>query len=143
MRISTLFNLEMEGFEIYISGCKGHCKNCHNPEFKDFNAGEDIDVKYLFDRILDLKEAGLIDKIWILGGEPLDNNQDDVIEFLRFLKEFKLPIWLFTRYEYDEIKPEIKELVAYLKCGMYIPYLPPSEYYGVKLASSNQYIVKR
>ena len=81
----------------------------------------------------------------IFGGEPLDNNLDDLYQLLIDLDGIEKPIWLFTRYEISEIPEFIKKFCTYIKCGKYIPELTTEDsvQYGIKLATSNQKIYKK
>ena len=127
--------------EIYLSGClASHCKNCHNPESWEFNEGFRVD-EILINNIK--KYEQYFNDIWILGGEPLDQVKDDLIWLLDRLKETNKNIWLWTRYEFNEIHLDILEYCDYVKCGKYID--TNSSYmteYGFELASSNQRIFK-
>ncbi len=148
MRIaSTQYTANTKSFEIYLSGCYGSCFNCHNPELKDFNIGEELDEDYI-EEILDKINTfnNLIDNIWILGGEPLDQNQIELLSLLYTLNSCTdKKIWLFTRYELDEIPNEVKNLCDYIKTGCYEESLKVDDYvmYGVKIATSNQKIYSK
>jgi anaerobic ribonucleoside-triphosphate reductase activating protein len=81
----------------------------------------------------------------ILGGEPLDQ---DIINFYYFtvdIKSFDKNLWLFTRYELNEIEPTILNQFDYVKTGKYIKELSVDNniQYGIKLATSNQKIYKK
>lgn len=147
--ISTQYTLSNRAFEIYVAGCNGkpHCKNCHNPESWDFNLGDPYDDIYFNEKIKRKIEEfdSLIDNIMIFGGEPLDNNLDDLYQLLIDLDGIEKPIWLFTRYEISEIPEFIKKFCTYIKCGKYIPELTTEDsvQYGIKLATSNQKIYKK
>jgi organic radical activating enzyme len=97
-------------------------------------------------------DQGELDNIIILGGEPLDNDTDDLVEFANMLRE-KFPnclIWLYTHYELEEIEVSyepILDTVDYIKCGAfdetkYSDQGFKDELTGVTLATSNQYFVK-
>ena len=138
-------NMHTTSLDIYISGCKGHCKQCHNPETWDFELGTDSKEVYsnrIAPKMQTLK--GMITRIMIYGGEPLDQDHDELYGFLYMLEYFKLPIWLFTSYDITDIPERLLEYVDYVKCGRYIPALVTDsvEYYGIKLATANQYILK-
>jgi anaerobic ribonucleoside-triphosphate reductase activating protein len=142
--VSTQYNLQNKTLEIYMSGCYGSCKNCHNPELKDFSLGD-----YYLNKLPDIIEKikafnSLIDNIWILGGEPLDQKHNDLIKMLINLKQTNKSIWLFTRYEIEEIPEEIIEYCSYIKTGRYVEELKVEDniQYGIKLATSNQRIYK-
>ncbi|MBO7693901.1 MAG: 4Fe-4S cluster-binding domain-containing protein [Methanobrevibacter sp.] len=147
--ISTQYTLKYKSFEIVVSGCKGdngkHCFGCHSPETWDFNIGENYENQ--IQKILrKIKEANdLIDWIWVYGGEPLDNNIEELIDMLSSLKESNKPIVLFTRYSFDSIPQDVKDLCDYIKCGAYQQELTVEDniQYGIKLATSNQHIYKK
>lgn len=143
---STEYSLQQKTLEIYISGCKPpHCKGCHNSEIWSFDIGSEYNLDY-FNTIEDKVEKFdlLIDNIWILGGEPLDQNLDKVEDLLVNLKTLNKKIWLFTRYDIDSIKNNIKKSCDYIKCGKFdIENLVDDNIqYGVQLASNNQKIYK-
>lgn len=91
-------------YSIYVSGCERHCKNCHNPESWDFNAG----VKLTSDKIKEIsnefKENPLLDGFTILGGEPMHpNNRKSILDMLHSLRLVTNNIWLYTGYTLDEL----------------------------------------
>lgn len=146
--ISTQYTLSTKSLEIYLAGCNGQpkCKGCHNPELWDFNIGEDWKTK-MYDIIVKCDEfSNIIEKVMIFGGEPLDNDEKEIIDLLITLNNnTTLDIWLFTRYELADIQEDIKHLCNYIKCGRYDEELLSDDniQYGIKLASSNQRIYKR
>lgn len=152
MRIlSTQYTLATKSFEIYIAGCRGvdgqHCKNCHNPETWSFEQGDIFTINYFNEKIKNkVTEFDLlINNIMIFGGEPLDQPIYELLEMLQYLNELNKPIWLFTRYSFENLPTEIKEHLDYIKCGQYIEELATDDniQYGIKLATSNQHIYKR
>lgn len=145
MRIAaTQYNLNTRALEIYVSGCKIHCKGCHNPELQDFNLGDPYeDVKEnILTKIKDFDN--LIDKVWVLGGEPLNQEENQLINMLSDLIETNKPIWLFTGYDLSEVPEKIKAYIDYLKYGKYDETKRTEGYikYGVELVSSNQNLIK-
>lgn len=135
--------------EIYLSGCLQKCKNCHNPESWNFDSGFLVDYTLksklgdysLYSKLYEYKH--LYNDIWILGGEPLDQDINELCVCLDRLKCLNKKMWLWTSYELGEVDPRILEYFDYVKCGKYID--DESEYlteYGFKLASSNQKIYK-
>ena len=146
--LSTQYTLSRRSFEIYIAGCVGnpHCKNCHNPEYWDFNMGEKYDSDYFNKIKIKINDFdSMIDKIEIFGGESLDQDYNELKIFLSDLKTLNKPIWLFTRYELSNISNFIKERCDYIKCGRYIEELSCSDnvQYRITLATSNQKIYKK
>lgn len=139
--------LENKAFEFYISGCNPpHCEKCFNPETWDFNNGKLVDEKYLnlFVSEIDGFED-LFDKFYILGGEPLHQDLNELYNFIKFLKDiFNKEIWLFTRVDFKDVPDNIKNVCDYIKCGRYdINNLGKKDYYGVILQSLNQKIYKK
>jgi len=140
MKISTNYNLNKLTYEIYVSGCRGSCHNCHNIELKDYNFGKPLDLDELHNTISKLIEEGMLTAIWLLGGEPLDRDIEEILPLLISLQSFDVDIFLFTRYSIGCIPLEIQMLLDYIKCGSYINYLPPKTVMDIKLGSANQYI---
>lgn len=144
--VSTQYTLKHESFEIFLSGCDGICgKSCHNYELRDFNMGIDhkLQIPIIINKIKDFDL--LIKRVWILGGEPLLQDHKDLISLISQIKEkTNKEIWLWTRFEIDEIPWEIKEMCDYIKTGMYIEELKCNDniQHGVRLATSNQQIHK-
>lgn len=132
-------------FEIYLSGCKGvdgvHCNGCHNPQTWDFKYGKKLDADEL---VIKCSEP-IISSIWILGGEPLDQPKTELFALLYLLNKTKKPLWLFTRFEFDEVEENIKEQLIYLKTGKYIENKPSKHYRDVDLtlASDNQKLFRK
>ena len=148
MRIAgTSVTLAHGAFEIYLSGCLApHCVGCHNPELWDFTKGMCWSVE---SRKLLLKIHGLpafISAVWILGGEPLDSEHDQLKELLQGIKHVRpdLQIVVFTKYR---VLPEwLWEYAELVKVGMFDinktdggPFLS----HGIPLASSNQTVLNR
>ena len=144
---ATQFSLSTNSIEIYLSGCKAdpHCKNCHNPELWSFDIG--VPYRKSFIALLEekiLKYDNLVNSIWILGGEPLDQPIDELEGMLKELSKIGKDIWLWTRYELDEVPDNIKKYCDYIKCGRYEEDKQKEGYtsHGVILASTNQKIYK-
>jgi len=143
------YTLKYKSLDIYISGCKGnpHCEGCHNPETWNFNQGDFYNDLYfqknIFEKYVNHYD-NMIDNIMIFGGEPLDSNHNELIKFLTDLNTLNKKIWLFTRFELDEIPDNIKIICDYIKTGKYIPQLSCKnvKYFGINLATANQKIHK-
>ena len=144
--VSTQFTLSRKALEIYISGCNGpHCINCHNKELWEFNIGDYY--KSFYDNIeSNIKDFNLmIDNLMIFGGEPLDQDLNELEELLIYLSKFNKNIWLFTRYDKELLPEFIKKYCSYIKCGRYLPELSCENniHYNINLSTSNQYILKK
>lgn len=144
--LATNYTLSTKSLDIYLAGCTPpHCEKCHNPESWDFESGEIYDHEYrqrIYKKIAQFEP--LIDRIFILGGEPLDHvDIGDLVKDMFFgtVKE----IWLFTRYELHQISPDIKDCCDYIKTGRYDSTKLSDNYvsHGIKLASTNQRVWSR
>lgn len=141
----TQYSLKYQSFEIYLSGCNGSCMGCCNPELKDFNYGNKITIESMDNLIQKIyKCKSMIDRIWILGGDPLDQNTEELANLIKTLKLTKKEIWLWTRFNVDNVPCVIRDQCDYIKCGAYIPELKTDMniQYGIRLATSNQCIYK-
>lgn len=136
------YNLNHKALEIYVSGCTGECVGCHNTELWDFSIGKDY--RDFFLKIENKIKTGLVDIVWVLGGDPLDQNPVDLIQLLKFIKTFNVKLFLWTRYMIDDLPNGILNYLDYIKTGKFIPdnssYIEPV--FNIKLASSNQKIIK-
>ena len=144
--VSTQYSLPLKAFELYLAGCREHpCKNCFSPELWSEDVGTQVndEVYYELKNNIDNKLT-MIDNIMIFGGEPLEKPKEEIIKLLLFLKQFNKPIWLFTRFKYEQVDKDILSLLDYIKCGMYLELLksPGNTQYGITLATSNQQIYK-
>lgn len=149
----TEINLQHKALEIYLSGCKHHsCQHCHNPELWAFDVGKPYEC--VMDDILkkanDGKNAGILEYIWILGGEPLDQHDNRMQDFLKELRVTDLTLVLWTHYvpeksydpDDDRLYVPHGYLVDYVKCG---PYIPGKESHidpilGIELANPEQFV---
>lgn len=147
--LATQYTLATKSFEIYVAGCNGnpHCSSCHNAESWNFNQGTKYTEDYFKQKIESkVKEFNeLINNIMIFGGEPLDQDHNELMSMLNDLDKLNLPIWIFTRYDIKDVPEEIKEYCDYIKCGRYLPELTTetNNQYGIKLATSNQKIYRK
>lgn len=143
---STQYTLDYESYEIYLSGCDGRCGNaCHNKELWNFNLGNNWTDKIdnIVNRVNEFNS--LIKWVWIMGGEPLLQDSIELEKLIiKLKKETNNAIVLFTRFELDEIPKEILLLCDYIKTGKYDKTLVTdnNEYYGIKLATSNQKVFR-
>ena len=147
--LSTQYTLATKSFEIYVAGCKGqpHCKGCHNPESWDFNQGNKWSEEYYLTTIKPkiLEFNSIIKNIMIFGGEPLDQKHSELLSMLYDLKELNKEIWIFTRYDIEDIPEEIINCCDYIKCGRYDEDLKTNDniQQGIKLSTSNQNVYKK
>lgn len=105
IRSMDISNGEGCGVALFVQGCDRHCYNCFNPETWDFNDGKEWNND-IQNRFLQLVDRQFIQRISILGGEPLaPQNVCDVFYLIQEIKE-RYPdkrIWLYTGYMLDDI----------------------------------------
>lgn len=89
---------------LFVSGCSHKCKHCFNQVAWDYNYGKDF-TRETENEIIHFLKYDYIEGLSVLGGEPLDpKNIDVVLSFLKRIKsENKKPIWLWTGYTLEEI----------------------------------------
>ena len=137
---------------LFVSGCTHHCKNCFNPETWSFEYGKPF-TKETEDYIIECLSPDYIDGLSLLGGEPFEpQNQEVLLPFLRRIRK-ELPnktVWCYTGYLFDrellsesrarcEFTDETLSLIDVLVDGEFVQDL-----YDISLAfrgSSNQRII--
>lgn len=90
---------------LFVSGCSHHCKGCFQPETWDFSYGAEFD-EAAQQVILESLEPHYVDGLTILGGEPMEpENQAVLAPFLeRVHRQFpQKNIWLFTGDVYEDL----------------------------------------
>lgn len=128
---------------MYLAGCKGpHCADCHNPESWSFDNGTPLHE--VLPRIEETcrEFTGYIDHIWVLGGEPLDQDHKALEGMLMSLQGLVPAVWLWTRNELVDVPDGVRRLCDYIKTGRYDKSLKSNNYVscGIKLASTNQQV---
>lgn len=93
---------------LFVSGCSHRCPGCFQPETWDFSYGEPFDQEVI-DHILESLEPDYVDGLTILGGEPMEpQNQRALLPLFEQVKE-RFPsktIWLFTGDLYEDLGKE-------------------------------------
>ena len=90
---------------LFVSGCTNHCENCFQPETWDFGYGEPF-TPAVEDRLIEMLRPGFINGLTLLGGEPMEpQNQRALLPFLRRVRK-ELPektIWAFSGFTWEEL----------------------------------------
>lgn len=105
MRSMDISNGEGIGVSLFVQGCDFHCKNCFNSETWDFSKGQEWNEKTK-NQFLKLVEKPFIQRVSILGGEPL--HPENVQNVLKIVDEIRVSyptknIWLYTGYTWEQI----------------------------------------
>lgn len=146
--IGSQLNPAHDALEIYVSGCRRGCPGCHNPEAQAFGKGKSAwlwmkENRYKF-------ATGTFSRVWILGGDLMDQAPYEAHEFIRDLRKAMKPgveLWLWTGHEFDEVPLRILGEFDVVKTGAYREDLPghtvaydghDGEPRSLVLASNNQ-----
>ena len=87
--------------ELYFTGCSLKCPKCHNEFLQERNKENSREVSYE-DILNELKDyRGITSQVHILGGEPLEQNLEELSLLLKGLKENGFQkIILFTGWDF-------------------------------------------
>lgn len=104
LRGTDIANGEGVRVTLFVSGCTHHCKNCFNPETWNFCYGKPF-TKEVEDEIIKLLEPDYIQGLTLLGGEPMEpQNQEALLPLVKRVREVygnKKNIWCYTGYVLD------------------------------------------
>ena len=99
IRTCDIANGEGVRVSLFVSGCTHHCKGCFDEAAWDFAYGEPF-TKKTENEILAALEPDFIDGLTILGGEPMEpENQRALMPLLRrFREKFgdTKTLWIYT-----------------------------------------------
>lgn len=85
---------------VYFAGCNHRCKGCHNPESWNFDAGEEIEISEIVDKVDEYDNH----KVTLSGGDPM-YRKEEVAELIKELKK-RIPdinIWIYTGFTHEEL----------------------------------------
>lgn len=108
---------------LFVSGCRHRCPGCFNEVAWDFCAGEPFSDE-VADRIIASLDTPYVDGLSVLGGEPLEpENQVALAPFLERVRK-EVPnknIWLWTGFVWEDLvegssRARTEELDRILAC---------------------------
>ena len=88
---------------LFVSGCTHHCKGCFQPQTWNFKYG-DVYTQETEDQIVKMLEPSYINGLSLLGGEPMEpDNQRELVKLCRRVKKLypEKSIWCYTGYTYE------------------------------------------
>ena len=100
---------------VFFTGCTHNCFNCFNKDYQDFAYGKEFTQSQI-DEIIRYLSEDEISGLTILGGEPLQQDYNDMINFLtQVRKSTSKIIWIYSGYTYEEIlnSKEKMEIISY------------------------------
>lgn len=125
-------------FTIWFAGCNFHCNECQNPQLWDRKFGGEWSTSDLYNTIIFNCYKFNYNTVVFLGGEPLQQDKQELLSLCQLLHEKGINIWIYTGYELEQIDKEILECVHTIKCGMYKSELRQDGF----PASSNQKVYR-
>ena len=88
---------------LFVSGCTHHCPGCFNQDTWDFGYGKEY-TEETEQEILDALSPGYINGLSLLGGEPFEpQNQEVLVKLLKEVRE-RYPeknVWCYSGYLFD------------------------------------------
>lgn len=128
---------------LFVSGCRNCCEGCFNPETWDFSYGKPF-TKETEDRIIEALRPSWIQGLSILGGDPFEpENEEVLLPFVKRVKE-ELPdkdVWVYSGYKYEEL--EGRELLLYADVLVDGPFVMDQKDAGLAFRGSrNQRIIQ-
>ena len=130
---------------LFVSGCTHKCKGCFNEDYQDFCYGNEWNSE-ICDKFIEMIKETQIKGVTLLGGEPLDQiNDDDLLRLVKRIKsETGKNIWIYSGYTYEQIlqNEKRKEILSF--CDALVDGLFVMKLKNLKLkfrGSSNQRII--
>lgn len=90
---------------LFVSGCTHHCVGCFNKETWDFDYGKPF-TKEVEDKILKLLSKDYITGLTLLGGEPFEVCNQEVLHNLLVRVKAEFPdkdVWCYTGYTFEDL----------------------------------------
>lgn len=107
IRSMDISNGEGVGVALFVQGCHFHCKNCFNQDTWDFNGGKEWTAK-TEEEFLELVNKPYIQRVSILGGEPLEKCNIPYLKRLLFKIPSDKTVWIYSGFTWEEIL-EVRE----------------------------------
>lgn len=128
---------------LFVSGCSHHCPNCFNQAYQDFGYGtvwdtatEEIFMSY----VRDPNVRG----VSILGGEPMQQDQQLLLLLKRIKQETGKSIWLYTGYTYEQVMEDAFKKEIACQCDVLVdgPFIEKLKNLNLRFrGSSNQRLI--
>lgn len=131
---------------LFVSGCRKHCKGCHNAAAWSFDYGKPF-TEATAARILDLLAQECIAGLSILGGEPFEaENLRELVPFVKRVREAfpAKSIWCYTGYLHEDLmkREDARALLALSDVLVDGEFIEARKVLGEFRGSSNQRIIR-
>ena len=105
---------------VYFSGCNFRCPYCHNKDFWDFDCGS-IWTPEVEDRVIECVSSPHVKHLCILGGEPLQQDLDTLLTFIRKVKKCTgKSVIMWTGYEWETLLKDTSRMDIVKECEIII-----------------------
>lgn len=97
------------GVALFVQGCPFHCDGCFNEVTWDFDGGKEF-TKDTLKELNDLMSGSYVERVSILGGEPLAfQNREGVYRFVKHVHTYfpDKKIWLYTGFTWEALNADI------------------------------------
>ena len=96
----------------WVQGCPFRCPGCHNPQTWDYNGGQKLPPDFKEQILAALNKNGVKRNLSILGGEPMCEQNIELVHTLLSFIKFKLPdtkVYLWTGFTLEDLKHRRKD----------------------------------
>lgn len=109
---------------LWVSGCDIRCHGCHNERLWDFECGKEFTEDTMAE-LIEIVKLPYISGLTVMGGEPCsERNAAKVAEIVKTVKEGTgKNIWVYTGYNYEDIKDRCKDIFDNADCIVDGPYI--------------------
>lgn len=131
----------------WTQGCPHRCYNCHNPQTWDYSGGKSLPDNYIDSIINGLNKNGISRDLSILGGEPLCDNNIDIVRDLVYRVRYELPetfIYVWSGNTFENLIKDTKTRILLSKIDILIdgPYMDDNRDITLPLrGSTNQRVL--
>jgi anaerobic ribonucleoside-triphosphate reductase activating protein len=133
-------NDETANITIWFSGCTFRCSGCYNTRLWHKEFGLNYPAESVAKIVIGECDKLGLKSVVLLGGEPLQQDRQELLLLCRLLKEADLKIWIYTGYDFQDADEfGILEFIYTVKCGKYMEQLKQDGF----PASSNQRVYRR
>lgn len=90
---------------LFVSGCLTNCTGCFNKEQQNFNYGHKY-TQETKEKLLELISRPYIKGLSILGGDPMWQTNEDIMELIELCKEvhkLNKTVWIWTGFIWEDI----------------------------------------